>query len=414
MTSGCQQRGSGPVEITYWTGWSGHEFGIQQRLVDQFNSAHPNIHVRLVSQFGNSGYQKVRIAFAGDATPDLMSTVWSDELADYAKRGVLTPLDDYLNNSHRDFDREYVPALRNSLRVDGKVFGMAVTTDTGFIVFNKKIFREVGLDPNHPPSTPNELMLASKACTIRRADGGFERLGYRPADLRVWAHVFGGDWYDSRTHRITANNPKNLEALRWMASFNAFIDPNRAQAFQSTFGSEKTPNGPFFVGKIAMWQTGEWASEYLRRYGPNVEYGYFPFPAPVGGRPNTTYQNGSVFVIPKACKHKQEAWEFLNWLTQEGPVREFSGTIGNVPPIQSAGEAPRFKNDPLFRFAVSLSRGPNGFGPPDIPIWPTYSAEIGRAEEKVIMGGEDAKTVLDDLQRRMEKELAETLEDLKR
>ena len=414
IATGCSTKTSDKVEITYWTGWSGHEFGIQQGLVDEFNRTHPKIHVRLVSQFGNSGYQKVRIAFAGNATPDIMSTVWADELADYAERGVLTPLDGYLKRSGRNFDAEFVPALRQSLRVYGKVYGLAVTTDTGFIVFNKKIFREVGLDPLHPPTTPEELREASKRCTQISSDGTLSRYGYRPTELRTWAHVFGGDWYDPTTGSITANNPKNVAALRWMVSFNQFIDPKKAEAFQATFGNEKTTSGPFFVGKIAMWQSGEWASEYLRRYGPQVEYGYFPLPAPPGGRPDSTYQNGSVFVIPSACKHKQEAWEFLNWLSSEYPVRTFCSTIGNVPPLTHVGDAPRFTKDRLFKFAVDLSRGKNGFGPPGIPMWPTYSAEISRAEEKAILGGEDPQAVLDDLQKRMAKEFAETKEDLGR
>jgi multiple sugar transport system substrate-binding protein len=409
---GCAGKHNGPTEITYWTGWSGYAFGIQQGLVDRFNQTHPNLHVRLISQFGNSGYQKVRIAFAGNATPDLMSTVWADELADYAQRGVLMPLDDYLKDSGRNLDTEYVPGLRQVLKVDGKVYGMAVTTNTGFIVFNKQIFREAGLNPDRPPQTPEELFAASKACTIRRSDGGYVRYGYRPADLRTWAHVFGGDWYDPVTRRITANDPHNVAALRWMASFSQFIDPKRAEAFKATFGSEKTPSGPFFVGKIAMWQTGEWAGEYLKRYGPSVEYGYFPLPAPKAGRPNSTYVNGSVFVIPKASAHKKEAWEFLNWLTQAGPITEFSGGIGNVPPLIEAGKAPRFQNDPLFRFAVGISHGKNGFGAPGIAMWPTYGAGISRAEEKATLGGEDPQKVLDDLQRSMEKEFAETNEDL--
>ena len=411
---GCGRSTSGPTEITYWTGWSGHEFGILQNLVDEFNRTHPGTRVRMVSQFGNSGYQKVRIAFAGDATPDLMSTVWADELADYAERGVLTPLDEYLKASKRDVDKEYVPALRSALRVDGKTYALAITTDTQFIVFNRDIFREVGLDPDHPPQTPEALLQAAKACTIERADGGIVGYGFRPADLRTWAYVFGGKWYDPTTGEITANDPRNVAALRWMASFNSFMDPRRADAFEATFGNEKTPSGPFFVGKIAMWQTGEWAGGYARRYGPNVKYGYFPLPAPTDGRQGSSYVNGSVFVIPKACHHKREAWEFLNWLTQEAPVRAFCGTIGNLPPLIAAGEAPRFKNDPLFRFAVGLSRGEHAFGPPGIPMWSTYSAEMTRAEEKATVGGEDPQAVLDDLQRRMTKEFAETKEDLAR
>jgi hypothetical protein len=39
---------------------------------------------------------------------------------------------------------------------------------------------------------------------------------------------------------------------------------------------------------------------------------------------------------------------------------------------------------------------------------------MGRAEEKATLGGEEPQAVLDDLQRRMVKEFAETKEDLGR
>ncbi|HZP81839.1 MAG TPA: extracellular solute-binding protein [Chthonomonadaceae bacterium] len=112
LAVGCARRtASGPTEIVYWTGWSGHEFEIQQQLVDEFNRTHPMVRVRMLSQFGTSGYQKVRIAFAGGATPDVMSTVWADELASYALRGVLAPLDDALKRAGRDVNREYTPGI---------------------------------------------------------------------------------------------------------------------------------------------------------------------------------------------------------------------------------------------------------------------------------------------------------------
>lgn len=400
----------GPIEIVYWTGWSGHEFEVQQRLVDEFNRAHPKVRVRLLSQFGNSGYQKVRIAFAGGSTPDVMSTVWADELASYARRGVLTPLDDRLRQSGRDFDKEFVPGLRKGLKVDGKVFALAATTNADLIVYNRKIFREVGID--RVPTTPGELDKAAAACTILKPDGSFERYGFRPTNLRLWAHVFGGEWYDAKARRITADHPRNVAALEWLASYSKRYDISRIQSFQSTFGSESTPNGPFFVGNIAMWATGEWSGEFLRRYAPNLDYGFFSYPAPAGGRPNSTFAGGSVFVIPTACKHKNEAWQFLNWITSPYAVKTFCSEIENVPPLVQVGLDPVFQSNPLMRFAVKLSHSENATGAPGISIWPTYNREIGRAEEAATLGGQNPARVLRDLQVRMEREQARTAREL--
>jgi multiple sugar transport system substrate-binding protein len=412
VVAGCGKVStSGPVDIDYWTGWSGHEFEIQQELVDEFNRTHPKIRVRLVSQFGNSGYQKVRIAFAGGATPDLMSTVWLDELASYSKRKVLEPLDTYMAQSGRSLDREFVPGLRKALRIDGKVYGLAVSTNTNFIVYNRDLFSRNGLDPNRIPKSMDELDSMADRCTKARPDGSYVHYGFRPGSLRSWVYSYGGSWFDEQSDRITANQRQNIDALRWMAGYGKRYDLKRIQSFQTTFGSETTPNGPFFVGKIAMWSTGEWSGEFLRRYAPDIDYGYFAWPCPPGGKPNSTVANGSAFVIPAACRHKKEAWEFLNWITSPKPVADFCSAIGNVPSLKSVANDPRFTK-PLEAFAIRLSHNENAVSSPPIAIWPLYAREIDRVEENVTLGGKDPKTELDSLQLRMEREYQRSKQEL--
>ena len=417
IAAGCGNgsTGSDPrPEVVYWTGWSGDELGVQERLVAEYNRQSRHARARLLTQFGQSGYQKVRIAFAGGATPDVMSTVWADELAGYALRGVLSPLDSYLARAGRDLDREFTPGVARMLRVGGRVYALAVSTNTTFIAYNKQIFREAGLDPEKPPATIDALDRAAKLCTLSDGRGGYLRYGFRPAGLTLYAYVFGGQWYDASAGAITANHPGNVAALRWLQSYSRAYDLRKMQAFATTFGSDDTPSGPFFVGKIAMWQTGEWAQASIRRYAPNLDWGWFALPLPAGGRRDVAGAGGSVFVIPTACENKDAAFDFLNWITSPGPVRDFCIGIHNLPPLLSVGADPYFQNDPLYRFCVPISQGQNSFGPPAIPIWPTYSREISRVEEHVMLGGGDPKAALDTLQRAMEKELRDAREDLRR
>ena len=409
LVSGCgTATANGPVEIRYWTGWTGHEMDAQKKLVDRFNATHPKIRVRILSVAGS--YQKVRLAFAGGATPDVCSAVWADELAGYAMRGVLHPLDEDMARSGRSVD-EYVPGVARMLQYEGRTYGMAVTTNTNFLVYNKKIFREAGLDPERPPQSIAELDHAAEACTKYGPGGSFVRYGYRPAGLNLWAYVFGGRWYDPASHRVTADEPHNEAALRWLASYGDRYDITRMQSFESSFGSNATPNGPFFVGKVAMWQTGEWALEHIRRYAPGLEWGWMPLPYPPGGRPNTTGAGGSVFIIPSATHHPQEAWEFLDWLTRPAAVYQFCSDITNLPPLREVAKSPEFRQEPLFRFALDLDAGQNVFGPPGMPVWPRYTQEIGRVEDRAVFGRQDPHQLLQELQSRMERELARTLKE---
>ncbi|MBC8101183.1 MAG: extracellular solute-binding protein [Cytophagales bacterium] len=111
-----------------------------------------------------------RIALAGGATPDLMSPVWAEELAGYALRGVLTPLDEYLARSGRSL-AEWIPGVARMLTINGKIYGLAVTTNTTLIADNKAVFREVGLDPEKPPRTIAELDEAVRQSTKHRGKG---------------------------------------------------------------------------------------------------------------------------------------------------------------------------------------------------------------------------------------------------
>src|SRR5262249_47884869 len=152
--------------------------------------------------------------------------------------------------------------------------------------------------------------------------------------LVLWAYVFGGQWYDPQTGEVTANHPRNVAALRWLASYGHRYDVRRMQSFESTLGRATTANAPFFVGKAAMWQTGEWAEDHIRRFAPGMEWGWFPYPAPPGGRPDTTLASGSVFAIPAAAPHPDAAWGYLDWLPRPAQVASFCAAIHNLPPLR--------------------------------------------------------------------------------
>jgi multiple sugar transport system substrate-binding protein len=411
LAAGCRTDSAGD-ELIYWTGWSGHEYDLQRELIDEYNARNPPRPVRLLTQFAsNAVYQKVRVALAGGSTPDVLSAVWPDELAGYALRGVLTPLDEFLAGSGRSI-REFTPGIRRLVTVAGKVYGLTVTTNTNLIVFNKGLFREVGMDPENPPITPDELDEAARRCTKIDSSGKLIRYGFRPLNLDLWAYAFGGGWYDAESERVTANHPANVAALKWMAGYNRLFDLRKVQAFTSTFGSNTTATGPFYTGRMAMWQTGEWASEFIRRYGKDLDWGWFALPSPPGGRPNTTGAGGSVFVIPAAARDKEQSWRFLNWITGHDPVYRFCWGIKNTPALIEAGHSAQFTKDPMFRFAVNLAQGENSFGAPPIPIWSTYKREIQRVEDLCILGGADPQRTLDSLQRNMSRELQRTLYEL--
>lgn len=401
-----------PVEVVYWTGWSGHELEIQRQLVDRFNKAHPKIHVRIMTVAGS--YEKVALSFAAGNPPDVLSSMWLTDLAGFAMRGALTPLDDFLKASGRDIDKEFITPVARGLQYGGHFWGMMVTTNCQFLIANKKKFLEAGLDPSHPPKTMEELDAANARCAKNDAAGNLVQFGWRPGPLQLMGPTFGGSWYDPATQRISANDPHNVEALRYMVSYAKKYDANKLAAFEdmlsgSNLGyvSDIANFAGLFSGHATMLITGEFCQEFIDRYAPkDFEYFIFPVPAPPGGRYGAFEIGGSVFAIPRDAKHPKEAWEFLNYLSSPEAVKEFCMAIRNMPPLRSLLEQPEFNKTPMQVFAAKLLLGDSGVPPPSMPVWTYYMSQIARAQQEAILGGKDPKQMLDKIQADVEAKFA--------
>jgi multiple sugar transport system substrate-binding protein len=405
---------SGKTVVKYWTGWTGAEMAIQKKIIQRFNATHPKIEVQINTVA--SSYEKVKIAFASGSPPDVCSAIWADELASYAMRGALTPLDDYYQKSNRHGD-EYMPGCWDMFHYGGKLWALNVTTNAMFFVYNKKMYREAGLDANAYPRTIAEFDAVNDKLAKFDDAGNIKQFGHRPSNVMFWAYVFGGKWYDPKTKTVLANIPGNVKALEWLASYNKKYNCRKIDAFNQvfasgTYGDQYAGLFGLFTNRVGMLITGEYSLEHIQRYtDKNFEYGYYPAPNPPGGREKCLIVGGSVFVIPKDSKNKDAAWEFLNYMTQPDQVREFCYGIKNLPPLRSVAQEKLFTEIPMFQFAGDLVAGQNAFGPPQMPTWQYYLNEIQRVEERAVFGKENPKKLLDELNDKIQKDLDNSLRD---
>jgi len=392
----------GKTVVDYWTGWGAHELELQRELVREFNASHPEIQVEIFCVAG--AYQKVRLAFAAEDPPDVCSAVWMSELASYAERGVLSPLGPrFQAQGWRPGD--LLPGLYDALSYEGRLYALSTTVNTYFLVYNRDVFAEVGRDPGWCPRTLEELEAVSRECTVVGDDGRLQRYGYRPASLMHWAVAFGGSWYDPAARKVTADHPANVAALRWLVRYVREYGVERLESFEQSFGNWQSADGSFFSGRVAMYLTGEWFGRFAARYGPGIDWGYCPLPSPPAGRGNVLLWDGSVFVIPSASRHRDEAWEFLSWICAPAQSARFCLGIGNLSPWSDVLRRDDFRNDPLFAFAADLALGANAQGPPPMPLWNLYRSEIARAEDFAIHGKGDPEQLLQRVAAKVQREL---------
>lgn len=335
----------GPVEITVWHPYGGISKEQFVKVCELFNSQHPGIRVRAVFNANDlSNNQKFFTSIVARTPPDV-AFVDGPQTAAWAQMGSLEPLDDRIKAAGIRASDFYAPCWNQNF-YKGHVWALTFCADPNFaFIWNKKVFREVGLDPERPPRTIKELDDYNRRIT-RIVDGRIVRFGIIPwgqfgaaNSLFTWGWAFGGSFYDPETRKITADNSGVVKALEWMQSYSRDYGVTNIGAFASGFGSRD--QDPFYLGKIAMKCMHYMQIEEIRRYAPDLDYGVGFIPAPEDGEQHSSWVGGWCVAIPKGSRHPDEAWEFIRWISATADGTNAVGTINNF--------LPGWKKSPFFR-----------------------------------------------------------------
>lgn len=375
-----------------------------------FEESHPTIGIKavFVSQDA-SGSPKLFTAIAGGTPPDV-TWVGGGQVPEWAARGALEPLDDLIVGAGIKKE-DFWEASWNQSVYNGKTWALPYSADPNYGLFwNKDMFKEAGLDPEKPPQTIKELDQMAEQLTRVTGDH-IDQLGYSPfwgfaqtASMLTSGWVFGGEFYDSETNKVTANHPKNVAALEWMVSYNTKYGAKRLAAFLAD--ASRREQHPFYQGRLAMGAFGSWAVLDLKRYAPNVQYGIAMLPTgPDGAPPHASWVSGWTVAIPKGAKHKEAAFEFIKWLTTSDEATTIEGTtFGLFPGYKQSPYYDQVRQDPQLKLFYEIL-GAAKHHPPVMPAQAFYSAALGQAVDAALFGQKTPKQALDDATAETQKEL---------
>jgi ABC-type glycerol-3-phosphate transport system substrate-binding protein len=393
------------ILIDYWEKWTGFEGDAMQAVVDAFNKKQDKIFVKklTVSQID----RKMMLATAGGNPPDLAG-LWSHFVPVYAEKGALTPLDSRLQEAGITRD-DYIPIFWDLCGHRGFMWALPTTPASIALHWNKKMFRDAGLDPDRPPQSLDELDKMGEQITLVEVERNGERvrmrypeltdeerkdykfniikLGYVPSEPGwwngLWGYWFGATLLEGRT--ITANSPENVECFEWYGSYTKKYGLDNLRQFGASFGNFSSPQNPFLAGQVAMVIQGVWMYNFIDKYAPHLEWAAAPFPSKYPDKyPLTTVAECDVLVIPKGSRHVDEAFEFIKYVnSQEGMEmlnlgqRKFSALAEHSPGFIK--EHP----NPFIEVFIELAKSPNVAAVPRISIWNEYNEEMGIAADQI-------------------------------
>ncbi len=413
--SSSSESASGPVTITYWEKWTGHEGTAIKKVVDTFNAKQDKIYVKILTI--SEIERKLMIAISGGDPPDV-SGLYSHSVFVFADLGTLMPLDDLMQECQANPDT-LIPLYLKECRYRNRYYGLPIAGMTLALHYNRQHFREVGLDPDRPPRTIKELEDYSRKLTKRKKDGSFERIGFLPVEPGwwnwSWVYYFGGSLYDEAKHVITSDSPENLKAMQWFSDFSKEYGVNDILNFRSGFGNFSSPQSPFLDGKLSMCIQGVWMYSYIQNFNSKLDWGVAPFPAFSDKLHDVTLIESDALVIPNGSRHPKEAMEFIAYVvSQEGQEQLSLGQM-KFPMTRKVSDEFWKKNvNPHLKVYRALADSPCAFTAPRIGIFQEFYDEAYMAFDQVWLLKMEPQEALAAMQKRIEKKYDRELRQLRR
>lgn len=411
LVGGCDARekqytDDGRLVVSYWEHWSGFEKQAMQAVVDDFNASQDRLFVKMLSV--SQLEQKVILATAGGRPPDVVG-LWTRNVASYAEKGALTPLEPYLRH-HGIQGSDYIPGIWSQMRFRGFTWGLPSTPASVALHWNKRLFREAGLDPDRPPASLAELDAMNEQLTVVavRRDGAVQqvrydhlneaekksrdfdivKLGFSPHEPGWWRAVHGY-WFGSKMwdgdRSITAETPENLAAFAWYASFAEKFGADNLKKFGANFGANfASPQNPFLDERIAMVLQGVWMYNFIDQFAPQLEWGAAPFPtADPAVLSNVTLLNSDVLCIPAGAQNPDAGFEFIAYVQRPENIEKLNlGQRKFSPRATYSRDFVDRHPHPYIQVFIDLAQSPNARTQPNMPVWVEYQDELMSAADR--------------------------------
>ncbi|MEZ4670805.1 MAG: ABC transporter substrate-binding protein [Anaerolineae bacterium] len=334
-----------------------------QGYVDQFEAANPGI--KVVPTYTGSYTQTrdtINTELQGGGAGPTVAVMLTTDLYSFVEEGYVVPAQDFIDEMGlgEDFATDFFPALLlNGQDEEGTIWSVPFQRSTPILYYNKDQFKEVGLDPEKPPTNLEELKADAKLLT--KPNG--ERWGLMlpvQGGFPIWifqsfAIANGQNLSDNDPTKVFLNTPATLDALTELV--NMGTTDGIMPAGGTVWGD--TPKA-FVAGQagIIYHTTGSLAG-ILRDATFDVGVGYLPSgPADADGNGyGTPTGGGNLYVFANASEEEQAAgWKWIEFLSSAEIQSDWGSKTGYIAARRSAWDVDPLKSQVVEHPQYAVAR----------------------------------------------------------
>ncbi|MFH9467404.1 extracellular solute-binding protein [Streptomyces clavifer] len=374
-TGGSKSSGELSGTVTWWdTSNVGSEDKVFKKIAEGFEKKHPKVDVKYVSvPFGEAQNKFKNAAQAGSGAPDVIRSevAWTP---DFANLGYLAPLD---GTSALKDEKDFLAQAAASTRYDGKTYAVPQVIDSMGIFYNKKIFKEAGVEP---PATIADLKAVSKKIKDKTGKTGLYLRGDDPYYFLSFLYGEGGDLVNAKDKAVTVDSPEGVKAFKVVKDL---VDSGTAKT-DATDGWENMMQS-FKNGDVAMMINGPWAvGDTLtgKEFTDKANLGISTVPA--GSAAQGAPQGGHNLAVYAGSKNLDASYAFVEYMTSVESQAQTAGELNLLPTRTSVYSKQEAADSEIVQFFKPVVE--TAVERPWIPEAGSLFAPLGTEYTKVLTG----------------------------
>jgi len=378
VTSQQAQQATKPITLVYWRVFDDEDAFTD--IITKYKVLHPYISIEYHKYRYDEYENELLNAMAEDRGPDIFSieNTWLEKyqskivpmpettsmayptVQGTIQKTVVNTVKVNKSLSLKDLKDNFVDVVSHDVILsDGKIYGLPLSVDTLAMFYNKDLFNNAGIS-QVPQYWNQEFLQDIKKLTKQDSKKGIVQSGValggasninRYSDIISALMLQNGAVMEDDSGQVVFNqipsfakdtsyNP-GLEALRFYTDFS---NPGK----DSYSWNNDMPNSldMFISGNLAIMFSYSYDLPTIKAQAPKLNFSVAKLPQIEGNPPtNINFANYWVEVVSKKSAHQNEAWDFIQFMTQEEQAKSYLDKTKKPTALRSLVAAQKEDND---------------------------------------------------------------------
>jgi len=293
-----------------------------KKLVPDFQSAHPDIKVNIVTLPEDQIRQQVTQDVATQSGKFDLFTIGTYEVPLWAKLNWLQDLAPYIAKDPSYAPDDLIPGVRKALSYNNDLYAVPFYGESSMLMYRKDLLSAAGVTmPDHP--TWDQVAAAARKVNSSTVNGiclrGLPGWGEQLAPLDTVVNTYGGRWFDENWNAQLTTQPWHDALTFYTGLLKSAGEPGAGSA-----GFTECLNA-YNNGKVAMWYDATVAASFFTGdAAKNSGYAY----APTKVKDWSGWLWAWTLAMGAASKKKDAAWTFMDWATSKDYAKLVGQKLG--------------------------------------------------------------------------------------